>query len=106
MNSTAAVAVAAAKIATDDHPTQLSEADQVIDEITIYPASHFVTSQDEKSRILSAIRAELQQRVEELEDEGMFLEAERLTQRTEADLLQIESVGYCRGVSLVEIGFE
>ena len=106
MNSTAAVAVAAAKIATDHHRTQPSEVDQVIDEITIYPASHFVTSQDEKSRILTAIRAELQQRVEELEDEGMFLEAERLTQRTEADLLQIESVGYCRGVSVLDVGSE
>jgi hypothetical protein len=102
LNSTAAVAVAAAKVATDERPhdVQSKTADdcQIVEEFTIYPASHFVTSQDEKSRILAAIRSELQERVEELEESGLFLEAERLTQRTEADLMQIETVGYCRGV--------
>ncbi len=100
LNTTAAVAVAAAKVATDDQSLQTGNDEdcQVIEEVTIYPASHFVTSQDEKTRILSAIRSELQERVEELEDSGLFLEAERLTQRTEADLMQIETVGYCRGV--------
>jgi excinuclease UvrABC helicase subunit UvrB len=100
LNTTAAVAVAAAKVATDEQSPLTGNADdcQMIEEVTIYPASHFVTSQDEKMRILSAIRSELQDRVEELEDSGLFLEAERLTQRTEADLMQIETVGYCRGV--------
>jgi excinuclease ABC subunit B len=100
LNTTAAVAVAAAKVATDEQSPLTGTADdcQMIEEVTIYPASHFVTSQDEKMRILSAIRSELQDRVEELEDSGLFLEAERLTQRTEADLMQIETVGYCRGV--------
>ena len=102
LNSTAAVAVAAAKVATDECPpdarTKSADDCQVVEEFTIYPASHFVTSQDEKSRILAAIRSELQERVEELEESGLFLEAERLTQRTEADLMQIETVGYCRGV--------
>jgi len=107
LNSTASVAVAAAKAATDDTPPPtLQDADgnpaktlnEGAEEITIYPASHFVTSQDEKSRILEAIRSELGERVAELEDDGLMLEAERLAQRTESDLLQIETVGYCRGV--------
>lgn len=102
LNTTAAVAVAAAKVATDEQPFEVHTGNnddcQMIEEVTIYPASHFVTSQDEKTRILTAIRSELQERVEELEDSGLFLEAERLTQRTEADLMQIETVGYCRGV--------
>ena len=95
--STAAVAVAAAKVATDQALGDEGEGERV-DELTVYPASHFVTSQDEKVRILAAIREELRHRVVELEDAGLLLEADRLTQRTEADLLQIETVGYCRGV--------
>jgi hypothetical protein len=49
-------------------------------------------------QVMRDIREELSKRVEELEDQGLFMESERLTQRTEADLMQIESVGFCRGI--------
>lgn len=55
-------------------------------------------AESEKRRIVRDIRAELRARVRELEEGEMLLEAQRLMQRTETDLSQIEKVGYCRGV--------
>jgi hypothetical protein len=73
-------------------------AERALDEVTIYPASHFVTSEEQRTRVLADIRAELRARVRDLEDTGRVLEAERLLQRTTADLVAIETAGYCRGV--------
>ena len=64
----------------------------------IYPAKHFVTDQQSIKNIVSDIREELTQRLEELRSEGGLLEAQRLEQRTNFDLEMMLEVGYCSGI--------
>ncbi|EKD32812.1 MAG: hypothetical protein ACD_76C00142G0001 [uncultured bacterium] len=64
----------------------------------IFPAKHFVANKDATKRAISSIRAELKERLAELEREGKLLEAERLSQRTRYDLEMIQQVGYCSGI--------
>ncbi|WP_408955728.1 excinuclease ABC subunit UvrB [Natroniella sp. ANB-PHB2] len=67
-------------------------------EITIYPASHFVTPQDKVERALKAIEVELEERLEGLRAEGKLLEAQRLEERTKYDMEMLEEVGFCSGI--------
>ena len=69
-----------------------------LEKTCIYPASHYVTPQEEIDRAVGAIRAELQQRLAELRAEDKLLEAQRLEQRTRYDLEMIEELGYCSGI--------
>ncbi|MBM3963553.1 MAG: excinuclease ABC subunit UvrB [Planctomycetes bacterium] len=67
-------------------------------EVYIYPAKHFVTSED---RILSAVRVikqELEQQLEKFKAEGKLLEAQRLNARTRFDIEMLQQVGYCPGI--------
>ena len=64
----------------------------------IYPAKHFVTDQQTIKHIVSDIREELTQRIEELRSDGGLLEAQRLEQRTNFDLEMMLEVGYCSGI--------
>ena len=64
----------------------------------IYPAKHFVTDQQTIKHIVSDIREELTQRLEELRSDGGLLEAQRLEQRTYFDLEMMLEVGYCSGI--------
>jgi excinuclease ABC subunit B len=67
-------------------------------EVYIYPAKHFVTSED---RILSAVRVikqELEQQLEKFKSEGKLLEAQRLNARTRFDIEMLQQVGYCPGI--------
>ena len=64
----------------------------------IYPAKHFVTDQQTIKHIVSDIREELTQRLEELRSDGALLEAQRLEQRTNFDLEMMLEVGYCSGI--------
>jgi excinuclease ABC subunit B len=66
--------------------------------IDIFPAKHFVTSDDKLRLALSDIEVELEERVAELRAEGKLLEAARLTQRTHFDLEMLSEVGFCHGV--------
>jgi excinuclease ABC subunit B len=67
-------------------------------DVEIYPASHFVTSQDKLKLAIADIQDELRQRLGELEAEGKALEAARLKQRTMYDLEMLQEAGYCSGV--------
>jgi excinuclease ABC subunit B len=69
-----------------------------LDKIAIYPASHYVTPQDQLKRATDAIRVELQERLTELRDRGQLLEAQRLEERTMFDLEMIEETGRCNGI--------
>ncbi|PSO69501.1 MAG: excinuclease ABC subunit B [Cyanobacteria bacterium QH_8_48_120] len=71
---------------------------QSLEAVNIYPARHFVTPDEQLERACNNIEAELQQRREELEKAGKFLEAQRLDQRTRYDLEMLREVGYCNGV--------
>jgi excinuclease ABC subunit B len=64
----------------------------------IYPAKHWVTTQDRLNRALVTIEEELGQRLRELEAEGKLLEAARLRQRTNFDLEMLRETGICSGI--------
>ncbi|MFH0917315.1 MAG: excinuclease ABC subunit UvrB [bacterium] len=66
--------------------------------VAIYPATHFVTSDDAIERSLVEIVAELELRVAELEAQGKQLEAFRLRQRTQYDMEMLRELGYCNGI--------
>jgi excinuclease ABC subunit B len=68
------------------------------EEAWIFPAKHFVTRPDDLERALKAIRAELNDRLKQLEKEGKLLEAERLERRTKFDLEMIKEIGFCHGI--------
>ena len=65
---------------------------------TIYPASHHVLGSDERATFLERVESELQHRYTELSRQGHVLEAQRLRQRTEADLLMLRALGTCKGI--------
>ena len=64
----------------------------------IYPGSHYVTTQDNLKRAISAIREELGERLRALKAENKLLEAQRLEQRTHFDIEMMEEMGYCSGI--------
>lgn len=69
-----------------------------LNEITIYPASHFVTPEEKIKRALVSIEEELEERLEELRSENKLLEAQRLEQRTRYDLEMLAQMGFCSGI--------
>src|SRR3954470_12003499 len=69
-----------------------------LDNISIWPATEYVTSRPTIERAVSEIRHELEQRTKELEIEGKMLEAHRLRQRTEYDLEMMQELGFCNGI--------
>ena len=66
--------------------------------ISIFPASHFVTSDDKLEEAISRIEKELKERVEYFNENHKPLEAERIEQRTKYDLEMLRETGFCRGV--------
>jgi excinuclease ABC subunit B len=68
------------------------------DRVSIYPKSHFVTPRARTMYAMQAIKAELTERLAELEGAGRVLEAHRLHQRTMFDLEMIKEIGYCHGI--------
>ena len=66
--------------------------------VTIFPATHYVTPEDELARAIGAIREELQPRLRWYQDRGRLLEAQRLEQRTLYDLEALEEFGHCHGI--------
>jgi len=66
--------------------------------VDIYPAKHFVTSQEKLVAAIEDIKVELEERLKELRDQGKLLEAQRLESRTNYDIEMLREVGYCAGV--------
>ena len=69
-----------------------------IDHVSVWPASHYVTKDETVERAVEEIRAELESRTAELEDEGKQLEAHRLRQRTAYDIEMIKELGFTSGI--------
>jgi excinuclease ABC subunit B len=67
-------------------------------EITIYPATHYVASEERMKRAIVGIEEELRERLAFLEGQGKLLEAERLRMRTTYDLEMLREVGFCSGI--------
>ncbi|HVE81044.1 MAG TPA: excinuclease ABC subunit UvrB [Candidatus Dormibacteraeota bacterium] len=67
-------------------------------ELKIFPAKHFVTPHQKLVRAIVQIRAEMEQRVKQLESQNKLLEAQRLKQRTNFDMEMLEQTGYVAGI--------
>ncbi len=68
------------------------------DQMTIYPASHYVTNKKTRKQAVKRIVAELKERLAFLNDQNMLVEAQRLEERTRYDLEMLEEIGYCNGI--------
>ena len=66
--------------------------------ISIYPASHYVTSPENMERAIHDIDEELIERVQWFKDRGKLLEAQRIEQRTRYDLEMLREIGTCKGI--------
>lgn len=71
---------------------------KVVDEIAIYPAKHFLVEDDQLESSLAAIENELNSRLEQLNQQGKLVEAQRLASRTKYDMEMLREVGFCHGV--------
>ncbi|WP_394185033.1 excinuclease ABC subunit UvrB [Metabacillus halosaccharovorans] len=66
--------------------------------VAIYPASHFVTREEKMEKAIKNIEVELEERLEDLRENGKLLEAQRLEQRTRYDLEMMREMGFCSGI--------
>ena len=70
----------------------------VLSHVTIYPASHYVTSRDHLDRAIADIKAELVERVKYFNENNMLIEAQRIEQRTLYDIEMLQEIGFCSGI--------
>ena len=66
--------------------------------VSIFPASHFVTSDDKMQEAIKRIKAELEERIKYFKENNKPLEAQRIEQRTNYDLEMLSETGFCTGV--------
>jgi excinuclease ABC subunit B len=71
---------------------------QDLSRVPIYPKTHYVMPQDQRERAIVTIQEELGWWKKELEKQGKFVEAQRLTQRTLFDIEMMRTIGYCHGI--------
>lgn len=69
-----------------------------VDQLRIFPATHYVAGKDRMDAAITAIESELEQRVEELTNRGKLVEAQRLRMRTTYDIEMMQQVGFCSGI--------
>jgi excinuclease ABC subunit B len=69
-----------------------------LDELRVFPSSHYVTPQDKLKIALGQIETELDQRLNDFNKQGKLLEAQRLGQRTRFDLEMLEETGFVKGI--------
>lgn len=88
-----------------DEIEEITEIDNVTGEVLnryhalpIWPASHYVTARPKMNKALGTIRDELRDRLQQFNEEGKLLEAQRLEMRTNYDLEMLETMGFCSGI--------
>lgn len=69
-----------------------------LDQIGIYPGSHYATGDDSIKKAIVTIQEELRDRINDLKNNIKFLEAQRLEQRTYYDIEMMEQIGFCQGI--------
>ncbi|MBQ8671717.1 MAG: excinuclease ABC subunit UvrB [Alphaproteobacteria bacterium] len=69
-----------------------------LNEITVYPANHYVTPRPALSQAMTHIKEDLAVRLQEFKAENKLLEAQRLEQRTRFDLEMMDTIGHCKGI--------
>lgn len=89
----------------DDEIEKIEEIDPLLgrssgvkEKASIFPAQHYVTSQNAIQDAMGKIEAEMEEEVEKFTREGKFLEAQRLKMRTRYDMEMLSEVGYCSGI--------
>ncbi len=88
-----------------DEVEQITEVDTItgerirtLDELIVFPATHYVAGEERMRHAIVRIEAELQERLAWFEKEGKLLEAQRLRMRTQYDLEMMQEVGFCSGI--------
>jgi excinuclease ABC subunit B len=71
---------------------------KALDEIAIYPNSHYVTPRPTLQQAIPKIKDELRKQLKKLLDEGKLLEAQRLQERTQLDIEMLDTTGFCNGI--------
>jgi excinuclease ABC subunit B len=71
---------------------------RALDDLWIYPATHYVAGAERMQKAIARIEAELAERLAWFEKQGKLLEAQRLRMRTQYDLEMMQEVGYCSGI--------
>jgi excinuclease ABC subunit B len=71
---------------------------RVLNHVAIYPASHYVTTQEKMNRALTEIEAEMWERVEFFKEQDKAVEAQRIRQRTQYDMEMMRELGFCSGI--------
>ena len=66
--------------------------------IAIFPASHYVVDKENIARAVTAIEAELEERVKEFKRQDKLLEAQRIAERTNFDIEMLKETGFCSGI--------
>jgi excinuclease ABC subunit B len=69
-----------------------------LNELFVFPASHYVTERERMEAAIKSIQSELEQRLADLERSGKLLEAQRLRMRTSYDLEMLREIGFCSGI--------
>ncbi len=69
-----------------------------LNQVTIYPANHYVTPRPAVSQAITNIRQELTEQIKTFTQENKLLEAQRIDQRTRFDLEMLEATGHCKGI--------
>ncbi|MDP6572543.1 MAG: DEAD/DEAH box helicase family protein, partial [Rhodospirillales bacterium] len=69
-----------------------------LDEVTVYPSSHYVTPRPTLQQAIPRIKEELKERLAHFHQAGKLLEAQRLEERTNFDLEMLETTGFCSGI--------
>jgi excinuclease ABC subunit B len=71
---------------------------KALNRITIYPATHYVTTVDIRERAIHQIREELEEQIQHFRSQNKLLEAQRIEERTRFDLEMMMEMGYCHGI--------
>ncbi|MEN6378268.1 MAG: excinuclease ABC subunit UvrB [Methanofastidiosum sp.] len=79
------------------HPINFSDMGE-IENIYIYPASHYLIPQDTIGKVITEIQNELEVVLADLNSQGKFIEAHRIETRTKYDIEMMQEMGYCKGI--------
>jgi excinuclease ABC subunit B len=76
----------------------LGKVNKELNRVTIYPATHYVTTTEIREKAMEGIREELKERIEFLHSQEKYIEAQRIEERTMFDLEMMIEMGYCHGI--------
>ena len=71
---------------------------RVMSHVAVYPASHYVTTEEKTQNAMTEIKREMKERIEHFERENKLVEAQRIHQRTMYDIEMLSELGYCSGI--------